>query len=380
MEKVAVCKSGVKPAYDELRLAIEALILPFGGIGKYVKPGDKVLLKPNAGFAVPPGTGKVTDPNLVRAVSEIVLSVGASEVWIAESSIIGTDTSKAFEVIGYDIFGGMEKVRLIDLKKEKALSIDVPGASCMKRLFVFERVFMADVIINLPKMKTIASSVMSMGMKNLKGLIRDDSKKECHYGNLHEAVVDINRIVKPDLTIIDGLIGCSLFEPIEHGILLAGEDIVALDTVGALCAGIDPKTVKYLCIAEKAGLGTMDQGNIQVIGERPEAVMKEYRKAKDDVSAVSALYPEIAVSAGGACTGCVTVLEAAMKDGKAGGWLKSWESRLRFALGPNAELPDDELLTLCLGNCMKSRGVENIITGCPYLMVEVKDWLEKRSK
>jgi hypothetical protein len=270
----------------------------------------------------------------------------------------------------------MENVSLIDLKKEKVRKVGLPDESHLKKLYVFERVFTADVIINVAKTKTIISAQMSMGMKNLKGLIRDDSKKQCHYTNLHSAIVDINRLIKPDITIIEGLVGCSLFDPIEHGVLLAGEDVVALDAVAALCVGVDPKTVKYLCMAEQAGLGVMDMGKIQIFGDQPETVRKEYQRGKDDVHAFFELYPEIVVSAGGACSGCMGVMESVLRTGKAEGWLKPWEGKLRFAIGPDAELPDDGRLNICLGNCLSKRGGKNFVKGCTYLMWDVKSLLE----
>ena len=375
MKKVVLHKIGCYPSLTESRAAVEELLSPLGGMKKYVKPGSKVLLKPNVGVADLPETGKVTDPKIVLAAAEAAISAGASEVWVAESSVIGIDTGKAFTAAGYDLLKGVEKISLIDLKKEKVRQVNIPDGKNMKSVYVFERVFQADVIINMPKMKTIASSVISMGMKNLKGLIRDDSKKECHYTNLHEAIAGINKIIKPHLTIIDGTVGRSLFEPIEHGILLAGEDIVALDTVGAICAGVAPETVQHLCLAETARLGVMNQEKIQVIGEKAEGVKKEYRKSADDVSAFSGLYPEIAVSAGDACSGCVTVLEMVFNNGKAEGWFESWEGKLRLAIGPKADLPDDGLITLCLGNCLESSGCQNIIKGCPFISVDVRDWL-----
>lgn len=376
MKKVIIHKVGIKPDRQSLKFALEELLSPLGGMGKYVKPGDKVMLKPNVGFTISPETGKVTDPEVVYAVAESAIAAGASEIWIAESSIVGTDTGEAFETAGYGIFSDKEKVCLIDLKKEATRAFRHPEASCMETLYFFERVFKADVLIDIASMKTIMSSVISMGMKNLKGLIRDDTKKQCHYNNLNEAIVDINRCVKPNLTIIDGLIGCSLFDPIEHGILLAGEDIVAVDTVAAICAGVDPKTVKYLCIAEEAGLGVMDMNEIEILGERPEDVMKKYRRSHDDVSAFSTLYPEIEVVTGDACTGCVTVLEQTLRTGKSEGWLKPWEGKLRFAIGKGAVFEDDDRLMVCIGNCLKSRAGENFIQGCPFLANDVKGLLK----
>jgi len=372
MEKVVLHRAG----RDDLLKSVESLLLPLGGMDKFVKPGARVLVKPNVGGILGPETGKVTDPEVVMAVVRAALNAGASKVWVAESSIVGYDTEKAFEAAGYGIFRGMEKVSLIDLKKENVRLTDVPEGRSMKAFHIFERAFLADVFINVPRLKTIVSSGMSVGMKNLKGLIRDDNKKQCHYTNLHEAIVDINRCIKPDLTIVDGLVGCSLFEPVEHGILLAGEDIVATDTISALCMGIDPKTVKYLSIAAEAGLGVIDTDKIQVLGEKPEDVRIEYGRAKDDVSAFHSLNPKIAVSAGGACSGCVAVLEQVLKIGNDEGWLKPWEGKLRLVVGPVKELPEDGLTTLYLGNCAAPAAGQNKIKGCPYLTMDVRERLK----
>ena len=375
MEKVVLNKAEINNTPEGMIAAVEKLLAPLGGMAKFVKPGSCVLVKPNVCVAAPPESAKVTDPKVVLAVVQSALFAGAKEVWVSESCIVGGDTDNNFKAAGYDVFRNIDRVKLIDLKKEKVRQVEVKNAICMKTLNIFERVFEADVIINMPKLKTLASVATSMGMKNLKGLIRDDSKKQCHYNNLNGAIVDINRVIKPDLTIIDGLLGSSMYEPVEHGILLAGERIASLDAVGAVCVGVDPREVKYLCLAEEAGMGSIDVDNIEIVGEKPIDVMKEYKKVQDDVDALSGIYPEITVCAGAACSGCVTVLETLLRSAKTEGWGKPWENKLRLAIGLDAKLPSDELTTLRLGNCLAEGAGDNFIRGCPFINVEVKEWM-----
>ena len=376
MVKVVVQKTDSGLTRNGICSAVESLLEPLGGMGNFVKPGQRVLIKPNVCGTFPKESGKVTDPDVVYAVVKSALSAGAAEVWIAESSIVGYDTEEAFDVAGYGIFRDMERVSLIDLKKEGARAVASPKTEGMENLHIFERVFFADTIINVAKAKTINSTPISMGMKNLKGIVRDDCKRQCHYSDLNAAIVEINRNIKSNLIIIDGITGSSLYEPIEHGVLIAGEDIVAVDTVGALCVGADPETVKYLCLAAREGFGVIELDKIEIIGDRIEDVRKGYRIGQDDAGALAALYPGIAISAGNACSGCISVLESVLNTGKAEGWLAGREGKLRFVIGLDAEHPDDGLNTVCLGNCAVKKGGGQTVKGCPYLMRDVKALLE----
>ena len=378
MEKVVIKKTGRGLARDDMRRAIETLIAPLGGMAHFVKPGQRVLIKPNVCGTFTKESGKVTDPDVVYAVAKSALLAGAAEVWIAESAIVGYDTEESFDVAGYGMFREMEGVSLIDLKKEGTRPVASPHTEGMENLYIFERVFSADVIINIAKAKTINSTPISMGMKNLKGIVRDDCKKQCHYSDLNAAIVEINKTVRPHLVIIDGITGSSLYEPIEHGVLIAGTDTVAVDTIGALCVGASPGSVKYLCLAEQAGLGTMDLSKIQIIGDDIKSVKKEYRMGQGDASALAAMYPEVAIAAGNACSGCVSVLESVLSTGKSEGWLKRWEGSLRLAVGLDADFNEDGLFTVCLGNCAARKSTGQAVKGCPYLMRDVKELLEKQ--
>jgi len=377
---VTIRKTNGLPPVPELTAAIEILLEPFGGMENFVFPGAKVLVKPNVGSIVSKESALVTHPDVVEAVVRLVQKAGAGEVWVAESSIIGFDTNEAFDAAGYRLMAEATGAVLIDLKKEGYTPIPVLEPLQLPEINIFNRALKADVIINVPKLKTIVACPISAGVKNLKGLLPDQEKKRCHHTNLNRAIVDIYQAVRPNLTIIDAIIGSSLYQPIEHNLLLAGVDTVALDTVAAICAGVDPDTIEYLVLADQYGFGIMEPSDIHIVGENPYEVQKQYKKASTDLEAYKTLYPQVEVVAGSACSGCVNSVELMLKRAKSMGWLDKWQDKLVIAIGKDVDISqkkEEGKTVLCVGNCAFQKSKDNFVPGCPFIGIEAADWLKE---
>lgn len=375
---VAITKTDGLPDVPQLMLHIEQLLEPFGGMANFVFPGAKVLVKPNVGCLAKADSSLVTHPAVTEAVVRLVQQAGAKEVWIAESCIIGSSTEEAFDLAGYRAVAAAAHVPLIDLKKENFVDVTVPQPLQLSQIAVFERALAADVIINVPKLKTIVATPVSIGVKNLKGLIADKDKKRCHHTYLNRAIVDIYQILKPQLTIVDAIIGSSLYQPISHNILLAGTDTVAVDTVACITASVDPRTVEYLMLAQSYGFGLADPNQIYISGEDPYAVQQEYQQAATDVEAYATLYPQVKVVAGAACSGCVNTVELVLRNAEKMAALEKWRDKLVIAIGPEAPLEHPGKTVLCLGNCLAKRaGQRPFLPGCPCIGVEGALWLKE---
>jgi uncharacterized protein (DUF362 family) len=242
--KVSIVKTNPKPDYAAIRLAVERAIQLISGIDDLIKPGKTVLLNPS--WVAPPTEpekGCITQAEVTQAVADIVLTKGAKVV-IAESAAVGVDSQKVIDGSGYKAL--KEKgYEIVDLKKVDKVMLPVPGHKVFKEIESHAVVRDADVIISLPKMKTHDQTEITCSIKKLKGLLSDRYKRRMHMEGLFEGVVDLMSAVKPHLAIVDGIycqegLGPVFGKPVEMDLILAGRDLVAVDTVCGLVMDFKP--------------------------------------------------------------------------------------------------------------------------------------------
>lgn len=243
---VSLVKTPVSPSLKDKEQAFRDLLKRMGGLESFVSPGARVLIKPNAGTAAGPETGTVTDPGVIEALTGLLFEAGAGQVTIAESSAVGMDTMNSFRVTWLAEVARKTGAGLVDLKRGAVIEKKVPGGLVFESIRVFRQVTECDLLINVPTLKTIFSVPVSLGMKNLKGLLPDSEKRRFHHTDLNRGIADLNQAVRPHLNIIDGITGSELYSPKEANLLIAGTDIVALDTVGCLVMDVDPADVATL--------------------------------------------------------------------------------------------------------------------------------------
>ena len=201
--------------YAAIKAAVDQVIADIGGIEDIIKPGYKVIIKPNL-VACPTDrlSGGVTRWEVCLAIYEAVKDLGAEPV-IAESSAAGADTELTIAKCGYQELRD-KGIPVIDLKqKENArCTVEIEDGEVFKKINTWELVRDADAIITVPVMKTHDQTEVTLGMKNLKGLLVDTQKKDFHKKGLIEGVVDWNLHLKPCLEIIDGTYGQQGLGPI----------------------------------------------------------------------------------------------------------------------------------------------------------------------
>lgn len=260
----------LKNIYDanEISIAIRSVINDIGGIDSIVKTNDTVILKPNLFITRNWKTGTTTNPQIVEEMIKIVLDAGGTPI-ITESAGIGRDTQYLFNVLGYSDLAKKYKIKLIDINKSEYIAVSIPKGVIFKELNIPKIVQEADVIIDLPKMKTHMSTTVTLGMKNLKGFLPGDEKRKPHKFGLHQGIVDLNKIIKPDLIVVDGLVamegnGPSYGDPIELGVIVAGKNVVAVDTVCCKIMNIDPLSVEHIQLAYEQG---MKPSKIEQVGD-----------------------------------------------------------------------------------------------------------------
>ncbi|WP_010246113.1 DUF362 domain-containing protein [Acetivibrio cellulolyticus] len=285
------------PQYDK-KIVREALLETFenlGGVDKYIKPGMKVALKANMLMKKRPEDAATTHPVLVGELARIVKSAGA-EVTVVDSPG-GPYTQSRLEDIY--IATGMKAMADevgVQLNYDTSdLEVQNPDGKFIKKLRVIKPLVEADLVINIPKLKTHGQMVYTGAVKNMFGSIAGISKVEYHfnmkeYDKFADALIDIFLSVKPALNVMDAIIGMegpgpSAGKPKEIGVILASENAFDLDLTAVNIVKIAPQSVPVIKNAIDRGLCENNIDKIEFIGEKVDDVrVKEF-----DVPALNGL-------------------------------------------------------------------------------------------
>ena len=240
------------------RKAVELL----GGMSQFVKKGQTVLLKPNMSWDRPPEQAVNTNPEVVAEVIKMCLEAGASRVVVLDRTLDRADNcyrnsgiAKAASAAGGDVQYVQDKL---------FVPVQIKNGAVLREWTFYREALEADVLINVPILKRHVITSVTMGFKNMMGLVGGDRNR---FHNLFDkTIVDINTVLRPRLTILDayrallqnGPGGGSLAGVYKMKTLVAGTDPVLVDSAGAKLLGMSSRNVAYLAFAEKAGLGSAD--------------------------------------------------------------------------------------------------------------------------
>ncbi|MFA5027520.1 MAG: DUF362 domain-containing protein [Candidatus Methylomirabilota bacterium] len=355
--------------------AVREAIRLAGGLPDAVRPGTRVLIKPNM-VAPPPSAdcGACTSPLVCRAVADAVRELNAHPI-IAESSSRGADTEEAYRILGYDRLR-REGYEVVDLKQDRSLRVAVPGGRILHEITTFELPTQVDAIISVPILKTHDQAQVTLALKNLKGLVTDGDKRRIHLEGVFEGVVDLVGYFRPCFAVADGLIGQEgmgplLGMPVDLGVVLAGRDLVALDAVAGRIMGFAPDEVPITRAAAARGLGIMDESRIEVVGEPIAAVQRRFVRAEED-HRIDSQGIRI-VQSEGTCTGCRNGLLSSLFDMRAAGTLERARG-VTVVSGPTP-LPEDipQELLVSIGSCglPEARRLPRHVRGCPPNNVDI---------
>ncbi len=267
---VAVIKAG---SPQEAKRALELL----GGMERFVSPGERIMVKPNICAARPSETGTVTDPELVGEVCRLAAAAGA-EVVVGESPIHPFRSSRVFPRAGYGDFRERHGFPLLDLDSEERVEVRVPRGVAVKQEVVAKPVLECDGLINMPVLKTHLQTVVSLGLKNIKGVVPGKDKLIVHLNGLDQGIVDLNTVIRSRLTVVDGLVGMegglgpTNGKPVRIGAIVAGDNVVEVDAACCRMMGLDPERVAHIRLAAERGLGRLD--GFEVVGDGIEAVRR----------------------------------------------------------------------------------------------------------
>jgi uncharacterized protein (DUF362 family) len=163
--------------------------------------------------------------------------------------------------------------------KEK-VDIPIEGGLALKKITV-PRLVKESAIISAAKLKTHTATNVTLGMKNMFGLLPDKNKFKYHLKGISKVVVDINTMLKPALTVIDGFVamegkGPTYGNPVQMDTINAGEDLIATDATACRVMGFDPRHISHIRRGYEKKLGEIDQ--IEIVGDGIETVMKPFKK------------------------------------------------------------------------------------------------------
>lgn len=288
MSKVAVirCESY---EHDIVKNAIQKGIESLGGIQKYIKKGEKILLKPNMLSADPPEKCSATNPAILKAAAEIFMSAGAV-VSYGDSPGIHSPEAAA-KRIGNDRVAQELGIELADFKSGKEIVFEAGKQN--KKFVIANGVLDSDGIVSLPKLKTHGLARMTGCIKNQFGCIPGPLKGEFHVRlpnvlDFCRMLADLNAYVNPRLYIMDGVMamegnGPRSGIPRKMDIILVSADPVALDATVCKLVNIKPEFVPTVLFGKEAGIG--DYENIEIVGDKLESfIANDFQVVREPVS------------------------------------------------------------------------------------------------
>lgn len=290
---------------------VNKAISMIGGMKSIVKKGDIVLIKPNICLPLPPEKGDATDPIVVASLVRLARAVGASQVIVGESGGWGLYVRDNFEISKIGEYAKKAGAELSYFDEEERIEIEIPNGILMKKVSIPKIVKDADVIINVPKMKNNFVSMVTLGIKNFMAFLAPDDRYGIHRGvngvELAYVVVDLLKVIKPKLTVIDGIIAMEGFGPhsgnlIRMDVIVAGKDIVAVDAVASEIMGYQAMEIPTTQIAAKQYLGVGDLSKIVIKGKKIEDVRKHFTRPMFTYISDN---PNVTTYFGGVCCGCI---------------------------------------------------------------------------
>ena len=248
-----------------VRRAVAAL----GGIERFVQPGHDVIVKPNICVAYYTYEYAATaNPWVVGALVKLCREAGAGRVRVMDSPFGGT-AEEAYVRSGIQehvvAAGGQMEI----MSGFKYVPTDIPLGVDLRRCDIYDEILNADVVIDVPIAKHHNLARLTLGMKNLMGVIRD---RPAMHANLGQRLADLTSRVRPSLTVVDavrilvrnGPTGGNLDDVRKMDTLIASPDIVAADSYAATLFGVQPSELEYVRAGTAMGLGRMDLGNLRI--------------------------------------------------------------------------------------------------------------------
>jgi len=367
--------------YANCRRALESAGLP-------PVRGKRVLLKPNAGRVVQPGSGVVTHPQVVAAAIDFFREAGADAA-VGESPILGVDVMEAFAAAGVTEVAGKRGCPLIDMDRRPCVEVPLPEGRVLRAIRVCADAMEFDFIVSMPVMKMHMHTGVTLSVKNMKGCLWRRSKVELHMlpappgiadKPLDAAIADMASVLRPHLAIIDGTVGLeglgpSAGRPKPLDAVAVGVDPFAADAVACQLMGTTAERVPHLRLGAERGYGLIDLDRLDVTPENWREAASPFDPPPENLTID---FPNIRVIDRNSCSACQSTLLL---------FLSQYKDRIfdyfpgrgvvDIAIGKDCtDLPEGSLL---VGNCTAQHRANGIfVPGCPPVGSQILAALEKK--
>ena len=309
MSKVAITSART---YEEAERAVTEAIELLGGPEAVCRSGDVVMIKPNMILPKHPDLAETTHPAVVAALVKVLKNTGAT-IKVGEQAAWHFDTEEAFEVTGIRraaLEAGADEI--VNWQQDTRVDVEVPDPRSIQVASLPESVMAADVFVHVPKMKTnYMYGSVTLAIKGLLGLLGNKDRGIFHrtVAEMAWATCDLAKAIAPKhrLTLIDGITGMEGGGPhaglkVNSGVIIASQDMVAVEAVGCAVMGLHPFESPGVQVAMKAGLGTGELSEIEILGKRIEEVVHPFKRP---VRRLVSKWKNVKEYIGGTCEGCL---------------------------------------------------------------------------
>jgi uncharacterized protein (DUF362 family) len=216
---------------------------------------ERIVIKPNMCYYYHPSTGEITDPWFVSVLIDVLRDKFGddSKIFVVESDASAMRCKYAFRILGYDKMAEGKGVKLVNLCEEKSRVVDVEVDGVQFKFHVPELFYESDFVVNVPKLKYMSGVKITCALKNMFGC-NAFQRKFVYHKALNEAIVGINKLIKTDLVVVDGLVVSGKCTK-RLDLVMASEDPVAVDAAASRLMGINSNSVKQITLASREGLG-----------------------------------------------------------------------------------------------------------------------------
>ena len=326
-----------------------------------------IALKPNLINATKTQKGATTDPKIIEGIIEYLKDKGFNNIIIMEGSWVGENTERAFQHCGYKELSKKHKVPLYNLQQDKYIT----KAYKDLEIEIAATALKADYIINIPVLKGHSQTKITCALKNLKGCISNREKRKFHRQGLHKPIAYLNKLLKQDLIIVDGIYGDLDFEeggsPVKMDRIMAAKDPVLIDSYIAELMGYSQADIEYIKIAEQIGVGNKDwkQAKIKEINQS-QSININYKTDKLKKYAAK-------IEAKDVCSACYGSLIQALKKIDKKGDLEDIPEPIKIGQGYQGQ----KIKGIGIGNCCQN--AEKYIEGCPPDTENIIDFIINRN-
>ncbi|HHW30275.1 MAG TPA: DUF362 domain-containing protein [Clostridiaceae bacterium] len=329
-------------------------ILNYLNIEDNIKSKNSLIgIKPNLVVSKPSTSGATTSPEIVAGIIEYLNCKGFYNLTILEGSWVGDRTSRAFKECGYVDLSKHYNVPLIDLQRDSYRQYKIDGI-CIN---ICDKAMELDYLINVPVLKGHCQTYLTCALKNLKGCIPDSEKRRFHSMGLHKPIACLNKILKQDLIIVDGIMGDLSFEeggnPVQMNRIIVAKDPVLVDSYAADLIGINIDDIPYIKLAEALGVGSADLAKAEIIEINKDSVTERISSARKIQKLAKYINED------SACSACYGSLIHALARLDEQGGLSLLKDKLYIGQGYKGKT----FKGIGIGNCAK--GGDIYVKGCP---------------